>query len=68
MTTTPPVAPSRSRELLITCSTGVLFAAALGLGAAVLRGEQFWLVFGVLTACFLAPCITLAWLLLGAGR
>jgi hypothetical protein len=43
-------------------------AAGLGLAVALFRGEQFWLVFGVYTACFLAPCLGFAWLVLGAGR
>jgi hypothetical protein len=69
--TAEPLTADRTRarrELLLTWSTGALFAAGLGLVVALLRGEQFWLVFGVFTACFLAPCVALAWLLLGAGR
>jgi hypothetical protein len=70
MTATPPTldrTPAR-RELLAVWSTGALMAAGLGLAVALFRGEQFWLVFGVFTACFLAPCFGLAWLVLGPGR
>ena len=70
MTATPPTldrTPAR-RDFLVVWATGLLIAAGLGWGAAVIRGEQFWLVLGVSTAGFLAPCVTLAWLLLGAGR
>jgi hypothetical protein len=56
------------RELLLVWSTGMLLAAGLGLAVALFRDEQFWLVFGVFTACFLAPCFGLSWLVLGAGR
>jgi hypothetical protein len=56
------------REQALVWSTAVLLAALLGLGVALLRGESFWLVFGVFTACFLPPCLGVAWLLLGAGR
>jgi hypothetical protein len=49
-------------------SVGLLVAAGLGLGAAALQPGEFWLTFGVFTACFLAPSIGLAWLVLGAGR
>jgi hypothetical protein len=56
------------RELALVWSTGTLLAACLGLAVALSRGDQFWLVFGVFTACFLAPCIGLAWLTVGAGR
>lgn len=68
------VAPSTAarggavRDLLLTWGAGLLFAGALGWGAAALRQEQFWLVFAVFTACFLAPSIGLAWLTVGAGR
>jgi hypothetical protein len=47
---------------------GAMLAAVLGLVAAAVRPEQFWLVFGVFTACCLSPCIGLAWLVLGGGR
>jgi hypothetical protein len=56
------------RELVLVWSTGALLAACLGLAVALSRGEQFWLVFGVFTACFLAPSVGLAWLTVGAGR
>ncbi len=70
MTATPPTLDrTRSRrELLLVWSTAAVMAAGLGLAVAVFRGEQFWLVFGVFTACFLAPCFGLAWLVLGPGR
>jgi hypothetical protein len=54
--------------VLATWLTGLLVAAAVGLGAALLRPEDFWLVFGVFAACSLAPCVGLAWMLVGAGR
>jgi hypothetical protein len=57
-----------ARDLLVVWLAGLLLAGALGLGAALLRGEQFWLVAGVFTACFLSPCIALSWLVLGPGR
>jgi len=69
--TAPPLAAGRrpaARDLLVAWFVGLLFAAGLGAGAALLRPEQFWLVFGVFTACALAPSIALAWLVVGAGR
>jgi hypothetical protein len=69
MTASPPTTGREARrELAVVWSTGLLTAATLGLGVALLRGESFWLVFGVFTACFLPPSLGLAWLLLGAGR
>ncbi len=70
MTTTPPVSDRSAarRALAVEWVVGLLIAAALGLGVAVTRPDQFWLVLGVFTACFLAPCIALAWLVLGRGR
>ena len=70
MTVPPPTTAGKraTRDLLVAWGTGLLVAAALGLGVAVLRGEQFWLVFAVFTACFLGPSIGLAWLTVGAGR
>jgi hypothetical protein len=65
MASTPTAAP---RDLLVVWLGGLVLAAGLGLGAAILRGEQFWLVFGVFTACFLSPCIALSWLVVGPGR
>src|SRR4051812_10152003 len=69
--TAPPLAAGRRpavRDLLVVWFVGLLFAAGLGAGAALLRPEQFWLVWGVFTACALAPSIALAWLVVGAGR
>jgi hypothetical protein len=69
--TSTPTAPHRGRarrELLTVWLVGLLCAAGLGLVAALVRSEQFWLVFGVFTACLLAPSFALAWLLVGAGR
>ncbi len=57
-----------SRDLLGMWLAGLVLAAGLGLVAAVVADEQFWLTFGVYTACFLSPCIGLAWLLVGPGR
>jgi hypothetical protein len=70
MTAAPTAARRKptSRDLLVVWLGGLALAAALGLVAAYLREEQFWLVFGVFTACFLSPCIGLAWLLAGPGR
>jgi hypothetical protein len=70
MTTSPPTTgrDGARRELALVWSTGLALAVALGLGVALLRGESFWLVFGVFSACFLPPALGLAWLLLGAGR
>jgi hypothetical protein len=56
------------RELALVWSTGTLLAASLGLAVAVSRGNEFWLFFGVFAACFLAPCLGLAWLVVGPGR
>ncbi len=64
----PTTGREARRELAVVWSTGLLTAATLGLGVALLRGEAFWLVFGVFTACFLPPSLGLTWLLLGAGR
>jgi hypothetical protein len=69
--TVPSTAEGRTRfrrELVLVCLAGAAFAAVLGVGAALIRPEQFWLVFGVFTACSLSPSIALAWLVLGAGR
>src|SRR3712207_1044631 len=71
MTAAPPTAARDRdvrRDLLITWSTGLLAAAALGVAAALLRRDDFWLVFGVFAACCLGPCVGLAWMLVGAGR
>jgi hypothetical protein len=70
MTSTPTTARRRPapRDLLVVWLGGLVLAAALGLAAAFLRDEQFWLVFGVFTACFLSPCVGLAWLVVGPGR
>ena len=70
MTTIPPTARREQvrRDLALVWSAGLLTAAGLALGVALLRPEPFWLVLGVFTACFLAPCIGLSRLLLGAGR
>jgi hypothetical protein len=70
MTSTPTPTRRRPapRDLLVVWLGGLVLAAALGLTAAVLRDEQFWLVFGVFTACFLSPCIGLAWLVVGPAR
>ena len=70
MTASPLAAGRRPavRDLLVVWCVGLLFAAGLGAGAALLRPEQFWLVFGVFTACALAPSIARAWLVVGAGR
>ena len=56
------------RDLAVAWTAGLLTALALALGVALLRPEPFWLVLVVFAACFLAPCIALAWLVLGAGR
>jgi hypothetical protein len=65
----PTVDRGRSaRDLAVVWSVGSLIAAGLGLGAAALRPGDFWLTFGVFTACLLAPSFGLAWLVLGAGR
>jgi hypothetical protein len=68
MTATPTAAGRRARGLLLVWLVGAGAAVALGLAAALIRQEQFWLVLGVFAACSLSPCIALAWLLLGAGR
>jgi hypothetical protein len=70
MTATPPTTAGMRarRDLLVVWSVGLLLSAGIGLAVALLRSEPFWLIFGVFTACFLAPCITLAWFVLGAGR
>ena len=68
MPAAPTASRSSSRELLRVWLAGSFLAAGLGVGAALIRPEQFWLVFGVFAACFLSPCIGLAWLVLGAGR
>jgi hypothetical protein len=56
------------RDLLVVWLVGLAGAACLGLGATLFRPEQFWLVFGVFTACALAPSVGLAWLVVGRGR
>jgi hypothetical protein len=69
--TVPPPSVHRERarrELALVWSTGTLLAAGLGLAVALFRGDSFWLVFGVFTACFLAPSIGLVWLIVGPGR
>jgi len=69
--TAPSTAADRARsrrELVLVGLTGTAFATALGVGAALIRPEQFWLVFLVFTACSLSPSVALAWLLLGGGR
>ncbi len=70
MTASPPASGNRSatRDLVVVWVVGLLVAAGMGLGVAFTRPEDFWLVFGVFTACFLGPCIGLAWLTVGAGR
>jgi hypothetical protein len=70
MTTTPPAIDRAAarRSLAVEWLVGLVIAAGLGLAVALGRPDQFWLVFGVFTACFLAPSITLAWLVLGRGR
>jgi hypothetical protein len=70
MTATPPTVGSKTaaRDLLRVWGVGLLAAAGLGLGAALTRPENLWLVFGVFTACCLGPCVGLAWLTVGAGR
>ena len=68
MTSTAATPRERRRELAAVWSTGVLAAALLGWGAALVRGESFWQSFLVFTACSLGPCTGFAWLLLGPGR
>ena len=70
MTATPPAAGTRpfSRDLVRAWVVGLLVAGALGAAAGLARPEDFWLVFGVFTACCLGPCIGLAWLVVGPGR
>lgn len=68
MTGTPPTLARARRGLLDVWTAGLLLSASLALGLALWRQEQFWLVLGVFTAAFLAPCVMLAWLVLGAGR
>jgi hypothetical protein len=70
MASTPGTAMRKpnARDLLVVWLAGLFVAGGLGLGAALLRGEEFWLVFGVFTACFLSPCIALSWLVVGPGR
>ena len=70
MTTTPPAIDRAAlrRSLAVEWLVGLLISTGLGLAVAFTRPDQFWLVFGVFTACFLAPSITLAWLVLGRGR
>ena len=64
-TTGPRSAP---RDLFVVWGVGLLAATGLGLVVAFPRSQDFWLVFLVFTACFLGPCIGLAWLTVGAGR
>jgi hypothetical protein len=69
--TVPPTADgtrSATRDLVLVWVVGLLAAGSLGLAAALTRPEDFWLVLVVFTACFLAPCVGLAWLVVGAGR
>jgi hypothetical protein len=66
--TTAATSRSVTRDLVVVWGVGLLVAAGIGLGVASVRSEDFWLVFGVFTACFLGPCIALAWLTLGEGR
>jgi hypothetical protein len=70
MTGTPTAAGRKNpvRDLLVVWFAGAMAATGLGVGAALLRPEQFWLVLGVFAASSLAPCIALAWILLDAGR
>jgi hypothetical protein len=70
MTAAPPAAGSErtNRDVVIVWTVGLLAAVGLGFVAALLWPEDFWLVFGVFAACSLAPCLGLAWLVLGAGR
>jgi hypothetical protein len=70
MTEAPPSAGPEhaTRGLVVVWTVGLMVAAGLGFAATLIRPEPFWLVFGVFTACFLAPCLALAWLVLGAGR
>ena len=68
MTSTATPRERARRELAVVWSAGLVLSAALGLVVALLRPEPFWLVFGVFTACFLGPGVTIAWLVLGAGR
>lgn len=70
MTTTPPAVDRAAarRSLAVEWLVGLLISAGLGLAVALSRPDQYWLVFGVFTACFLAPSSTLAWLVLGRGR
>jgi hypothetical protein len=70
MTEAPPSAgpEQATRDLVVVWTVGLVVAAGLGFAATLIRPEQFWLVFGVFTACSLAPCLGLAWLVLGAGR
>jgi hypothetical protein len=67
---TPPAVDRAAarRSLAVEWLGGLLIAAGLGLVVALGRPDQFWLVLGVFTACFLAPSIALAWLVLGRGR
>jgi hypothetical protein len=68
--TATPIRDGRKRPVRapLVWLIGAVLAAVLGLGAALIRPEQFGLVFGVFAACLLSPCIALAWLVLGAGR
>ena len=68
MTSTATPRERARRDLAVVWGTGLLLSAAVGLVVALLRPEPFWLVFGVFTACFLGPGVTIAWLVLGAGR
>src|SRR4051794_8492286 len=70
MTVTPTHASRKPtvRDLLVVWVVGLVMAAGLGAVATLIRPEQFWLVLGIFTACALAPCLSLAWLLVGHGR
>lgn len=70
MTTTPPTVhrAAARRSLAVEWLVGLLISAGLGLAVALGRPDQYWLIFAVFTACFLAPSLTLAWLVVGRGR
>lgn len=70
MTVLPPVSDRAAvrRALAVEWLVGLLIALGIGVVAALLRSEQFWLVLVVFTACSLAPSLGLSWLLVGRGR